>query len=471
MLCTLGFGGFGRKKREDSYGWGSIFKDKNKEISFKNSMKDRFSGKGDKSRHKNSFGSRRNGDENDKMGVSKGMQKGRNSFEFGGSKNDDGEFSLERFRKGNQRERLMGTEDRQQSRGQSGSNWGQHGKQQGYGFGNKNSRGSQRGGSKMPNGKGNSNRFNKMNEGGKHGHNKNSGWLDDQHMYDDNASSDYDDWPMIADDWLESSYDDDGNFSGVGYGNDDWNNFDDNEDWNDFASHPIHDDYGNEDRNDGWYSGNGHEGGFGNDMLFPGSNFEDFENSWDTSHQTTFNNNLDHRNKDYNDFKKKASRGNRNGQLKGKSKKNKGRLNRYNGKRKHKNGNNLKKGALAGAMFFKDMLRCDEMPTCGKGGIMQELKSCICESFWSKNADPTGSLCQAIPKSTREKAVGVISMFMKGNGPAMPRNRTTLRKLKRMADTWGNKFARLVSTPFDKDDTQVSKRLNTLFFLRVYIKW
>ena len=207
----------------------------------------------------------------------------------------------------------------------------------------------------------------------------------------------------------------------------------------------------------GRYSGNGHEGGFGNDMLFPGSNFDDFENTWDTHQQTTFNSNSDHRNRDYNDFRQKGNRGNRNGQLKGKWKKNKGRLNRYKGKRTYKNGNNLENGALAGVMFFKDMLRCDEMPTCGKGGIVQELKSCICESFWSKNADPSGSLCQAIPKSTREKAVGVISMFMKGNGPAMPRNRTTLRKLKRMTDKWGNKFARLVSTPFDKDDTQVSK--------------
>ena len=131
-------------------------------------------------------------------------------------------------------------------------------------------------------------------------------------------------------------------------------------------------------------------------------------------------------------------------------------LNRYKGERTYKNGNNLEKGALAGVMFFKDMLRCDETPTCGKGGIMQELKTCICESFWSKNADPTGSLCQSIPKNTSEQAVRVISMFMKGNGPAMPRNRTTLRKLKRMADTWEDKFDRLVSTPFNKDDTQVS---------------
>ena len=96
-------------------------------------------------------------------------------------------------------------------------------------------------------------------------------------------------------------------------------------------------------------------------------------------------------------------------------------------------------------------------------------KSGSCRKVWVfASLDPSGSLCQAIPKSSREKAVGVISMFMKGNGPAMPRNRTTLRKLKRMADTWGNKFARLVSTPFDKDDTQVRKRLNTLFFLRVF---
>ena len=275
-------------------------------------------------------------------------------------------------------------------------------------------------------------------------------------MYDDNASSDYDDWPMIADDWLESSYDYDGNFSGVGHGNDDWNNFDDNEDWNDFASFPIHDDYGNDDSNDGWYSGNGHEGGFDNDMLFLGSNFDGLDNTWGTHHQSTFGNNLDHPIKDYGDLRQKGNRGNKNGQFKVMRKKNKSRLNRYKGKWIKQNGNNLKKGALGGMMFFKDMLRCDETPTCGKVGIMQELKTCICESFWSKNADPTGSLCQSIPKNTREQAVRVISMFMKGNGPAMPRNRTTLRKLKRMADTWEDKFDRLVSTPFNKDDTQVS---------------
>ena len=106
-------------------------------------MNDRFSGKGDKSGRKNSFGSRRNGDGSDKTGVSKGMQKGRNSFEFGGSKKDEGDFSLERFRKENQRERLMGTKNRQQSRGTSGSKWGQNGKQQNHGFGNKNSQRSQ----------------------------------------------------------------------------------------------------------------------------------------------------------------------------------------------------------------------------------------------------------------------------------------------------------------------------------------
>ena len=113
-------------------------------------------------------------------------------------------------------------------------------------------------------------------------------------------------------------------------------------------------------------------------------------------------------------------------------------------------------GVSGGFRFLKNMMKCDEQPSCGKNGWMQEISSCICQSFWSKNSDPTGKLCQAIPKATRIKAVEVIGMFMKGNGPAMPKNRMMLRQLNRLGSMWGDKFERLISMPFEKADLQVS---------------
>ena len=105
--------------------------------------------------------------------------------------------------------------------------------------------------------------------------------------------------------------------------------------------------------------------------------------------------------------------------------------------------------------FFEDIMKCDNQKRCGRNGFLQELSSCICQSFWSRNSDPSGRLCQAIPKATRTNAVKVISMFMKGNGPAMPQNRTVLRQLGKMSHKWGTKFMKLLSTPFEKKDLEV----------------
>ena len=286
-------------------------------------------------------------------------------------------------------------------------------------------------------------------------------------------------YEWIADDWFENSYDDGGKgdfgkknmnhhppIFHDGYGDYDWEH---NDTWeqNEYGSQPDYGDYGSGDDNTDWWSENAIGDEFENDEYdghfsttfppFPGGEFDDFTENWDTSERPPFNNNFHNVHGDNDDF---GRQGNRKGQFRGNRRRNRERSgsNKMNNKRsKNKYQKKFEKDMMfGGMMLFKDILSCDEMPTCGNGGIMQEIKSCVCESFWSKNSDPTGRLCQAIPKSTREKAVGVISMFMKGNGPAMPKNRTMLRQLKRMAGMWGHKFARLVSTPFEKSDAEVS---------------
>ena len=127
------------------------------------------------------------------------------------------------------------------------------------------------------------------------------------------------------------------------------------------------------------------------------------------------------------------------------------------------------KNYRGGFRFFKDMLKCDNRPRCGRSSLMQEMSSCICQSFWSRNSDPSGEFCQAIRKATRVKAVEVISMLMKGNGPAMPRNRTMLRQLKRLGEMWGNKFEKLVSMPYEREDTQVGRRNTAILMLFISI--
>ena len=114
--------------------------------------------------------------------------------------------------------------------------------------------------------------------------------------------------------------------------------------------------------------------------------------------------------------------------------------------------NDLKRGLG----LFNNIMKCDNKPECGKGGMVKELSNCICQSFWSPNSDPTGTVCQSIPKATRVKAVEVLSMFMKGNGPPMPKNRTVLRDLKRMGRGWMKKLGRLVNLPLERSDVEVS---------------
>lgn len=264
-------------------------------------------------------------------------------------------------------------------------------------------------------------------------------------MYDDNTFNEFDNLPVIADDWFGSSNDKSKHHgTDFGGGHDtDWNYTDYTEDWNEFPSHPIYDDYRYDDSSEDWFSGDGIEGDLGNDMIFSGSELHDLDDPWDDSNKS----------------RRKGNQMNQNNQLKRKQNKNNGRLNRNREKFMKQRQIEKHTGVFGRTMSFKDMFSCNDIPTCGNGGIMQELKGCLCESFWSKDADPTGHLCQSIPRSTREKVVRVISMFMKGNGPAIPKNRTTIRKMKRMAATWGEKLARLVTTPFEKDDTQVSIKI------------
>ena len=106
--------------------------------------------------------------------------------------------------------------------------------------------------------------------------------------------------------------------------------------------------------------------------------------------------------------------------------------------------------------FFEDITRCDTKKRCGKNNFLQELSSCVCQSLWSRHSDPSGSLCQAIPKATRMKAVEVISMFMKDKGPQMPRNKTMIKELTKLSKTWQKTFDKLVILPFEKEDWKVN---------------
>ena len=112
--------------------------------------------------------------------------------------------------------------------------------------------------------------------------------------------------------------------------------------------------------------------------------------------------------------------------------------------------------------FIEEIGKCDNKKRCGKKGIFQELSSCICQSFWSKNSDPKGKLCQAIPKETRAQLVKVVSMFIKGNGPAMPSDNKVLRGLDKLGDLWEKKFHALFMLPFEKTDMQVALPQKTL---------
>ena len=105
--------------------------------------------------------------------------------------------------------------------------------------------------------------------------------------------------------------------------------------------------------------------------------------------------------------------------------------------------------------FMEDIAKCDNRKRCGKSSLLEELSSCICQSFWSKNSDPSGRLCPAIPRATRMKAVKVISMFIKENGPAIPMNYTVLDKLGKLGDMWGRKFEKFFSMPFERKDMKV----------------
>ena len=108
--------------------------------------------------------------------------------------------------------------------------------------------------------------------------------------------------------------------------------------------------------------------------------------------------------------------------------------------------------------FIEEIGKCDNQKRCGKKGFFQELSSCICQSFWSKNSDPKGELCQAIPKETRAQLVKVASMFIKGNGPAMPSDNIVLRGLDKLGDLWEEKFHALFMLPFEKTDMQVTQK-------------
>ena len=126
--------------------------------------------------------------------------------------------------------------------------------------------------------------------------------------------------------------------------------------------------------------------------------------------------------------------------------------------RKRRKGSNKKPRGFQEQLknFFEDITRCDNKQRCGKNNFLQELSSCVCQSLWSRHSDPSGSLCQAIPKATRMKAVEVISMFMKGKGPQMPRNKTMIKELTKLSKTWQKTFDKLVMLPFEKEDWKVN---------------
>ena len=105
--------------------------------------------------------------------------------------------------------------------------------------------------------------------------------------------------------------------------------------------------------------------------------------------------------------------------------------------------------------FMEDIMKCDGQKRCGKNKFLQELSSCICQSFWSRNSDPTGALCQAIPRETRVQLVNVITMFVKENGPVMPENQTMLWEFGRLGSVWMQHWKKLFILPFEKKDMQV----------------
>ena len=105
--------------------------------------------------------------------------------------------------------------------------------------------------------------------------------------------------------------------------------------------------------------------------------------------------------------------------------------------------------------FMEDIAKCDNRKRCGKKGLLPELSSCICQSFWSKNSDPTGRLCQAIPKETRQQLVKVISMFIKETGPTVPMNYTVLAEGGKLWQMWQKTWEKHFMLPFEKQDMQV----------------
>ena len=118
--------------------------------------------------------------------------------------------------------------------------------------------------------------------------------------------------------------------------------------------------------------------------------------------------------------------------------------------------------------FFDDITRCDKKQRCGKNNFLQELSNCVCQSLWSRHSDPSGKICQAIPKATRTKAVQVITMFMKGKGPQMPQNKTMIKELKKLTKMWGNTFEKLFMMPFEKEDWKVNlSSLRTIWVIPI----
>ena len=105
--------------------------------------------------------------------------------------------------------------------------------------------------------------------------------------------------------------------------------------------------------------------------------------------------------------------------------------------------------------FMENIMKCDGQKRCGKNKFLQELSSCICQSFWSRNSDPTGALCQAIPRETRTQLVNVITMFVKEKGPGMPENETMLWEFGRLGAMWKQHWEKLFILPFEKQDMQV----------------
>merc|ERR1719414_1227752 len=104
--------------------------------------------------------------------------------------------------------------------------------------------------------------------------------------------------------------------------------------------------------------------------------------------------------------------------------------------------------------FMENIMKCDGQKRCGKNKFLQELSSCICQSFWSRNSDPTGALCQAIPRETRTQLVSVITMLVREKGPGIPENTTMLWELGRLGAMWKQHWEKLFILPFEKKDMQ-----------------